>query len=62
MSDDHTPRIPAPYTPPAVWTWDQANGGQFANINRPIAGPTHDKDLPVGNTRCSCIPWARPTA
>ena len=48
MSDDHTPRIPAPYTPPAVWTWDQANGGQFANINRPIAGPTHDKDLPVG--------------
>lgn len=37
-----------PYTPPAVWTWDQANGGQFANINRPIAGPTHDKALPVG--------------
>ncbi len=36
------------YTPPAVWTWDKANGGQFANINRPIAGPTHDKDLPVG--------------
>ena len=37
-----------PYTPPAVWTWDQASGGKFANINRPIAGPTHDKDLPVG--------------
>jgi len=36
------------YTPPAVWTWDKANGGRFANINRPIAGPTHDKDLPVG--------------
>ena len=36
------------YTPPTVWTWDQANGGRFANINRPIAGPTHDKDLPVG--------------
>ena len=36
------------YTPPAVWTWDKANGGQFANINRPIAGATHDKDLPVG--------------
>jgi GST-like protein len=36
------------YTPPAVWTWDTANGGQFANINRPIAGATHDKDLPVG--------------
>ena len=36
------------YTPPAVWTWDKASGGQFANINRPIAGATHDKDLPVG--------------
>ncbi|HEY8907572.1 MAG TPA: glutathione-dependent disulfide-bond oxidoreductase [Rhodoferax sp.] len=37
-----------PYTPPKVWTWNQANGGRFANINRPIAGPTHDKDLPRG--------------
>jgi GSH-dependent disulfide-bond oxidoreductase len=36
------------YTPPAIWTWDKASGGQFANINRPIAGPTHDKELPVG--------------
>lgn len=36
------------YTPPAVWTWDKASGGQFANINRPTAGATHDKDLPVG--------------
>ncbi len=36
------------YTPPKVWTWDSKNGGQFANINRPIAGATHDKDLPVG--------------
>ena len=36
------------YTPPKVWTWDQENGGQFANINRPIAGATHNKDLPVG--------------
>lgn len=36
------------YTPPAVWTWKQGNGGQFANINRPIAGPTHDKELPIG--------------
>ena len=36
------------YTPPKVWTWDQANGGEFASINRPIAGATHDKDLPVG--------------
>jgi GST-like protein len=37
-----------PYTPPAIWTWDSASGGRFANINRPIAGATHDKDLPVG--------------
>ncbi|WP_117194395.1 glutathione-dependent disulfide-bond oxidoreductase [Rhizobium terrae] len=36
------------YTPPKVWVWNKANGGQFASINRPIAGPTHDKDLPVG--------------
>jgi GSH-dependent disulfide-bond oxidoreductase len=36
------------YTPPKVWTWNKPNGGQFANINRPIAGPTHDKELPVG--------------
>ena len=36
------------YTPPTVWTWNKASGGRFANINRPIAGPTHDKDLPVG--------------
>src|SRR5689334_23912128 len=38
----------ADYTPPAVWSWDQENGGRFANINRPIAGPTHDKELPIG--------------
>jgi len=36
------------YTPPKVWTWNKANGGEFANINRPIAGPTHEKELPVG--------------
>ncbi|MBU3028853.1 glutathione-dependent disulfide-bond oxidoreductase [Paracoccus marinaquae] len=36
------------YTPPKVWTWDKANGGEFASINRPIAGPTHDRELPVG--------------
>ena len=36
------------YTPPNVWTWDKQSGGRFANINRPVAGPTHDKDLPVG--------------
>ncbi len=38
----------ATYTPPKVWTWNKESGGRFANINRPIAGPTHDKDLPVG--------------
>ena len=42
MSDQST------YTPPKVWTWDSESGGRFANINRPIAGATHDKDLPVG--------------
>ncbi len=42
MSDDTT------YTPPAVWTWDQPSGGQFANINRPVAGATHEQALPVG--------------
>ncbi|MEL7481371.1 MAG: glutathione-dependent disulfide-bond oxidoreductase [Pseudomonadota bacterium] len=36
------------YVPPKVWTWDAESGGRFANINRPIAGPTHDKELPVG--------------
>ena len=36
------------YIPPTVWTWDKASGGKFANINRPIAGATHDKDLPIG--------------
>ena len=42
--NDHTP-----YTPPKVWTWDAENGGQFASINRPIAGATHDKDRPQGD-------------
>ncbi|MGI0119051.1 glutathione-dependent disulfide-bond oxidoreductase [Zooshikella sp. RANM57] len=36
------------YIPPKVWQWDKDNGGAFANINRPIAGPTHEKELPVG--------------
>ncbi|WP_280542290.1 glutathione-dependent disulfide-bond oxidoreductase [Chromohalobacter sp. 11-W] len=36
------------YTPPRVWTWKSESGGKFASINRPIAGPTHEKDLPVG--------------
>jgi GSH-dependent disulfide-bond oxidoreductase len=42
MSDSAT------YTPPKVWTWDQPSGGQFANVNRPTAGATHNKSLPVG--------------
>lgn len=37
-----------PYMPPKVWTWDKENGGTFASVNRPIAGATHDKDLPRG--------------
>jgi len=36
------------YTPPSVWEWDKESGGKFASINRPIAGATHDKDLPQG--------------
>jgi len=36
------------YTPPRVWTWDKPSGGRFAGINRPVAGPTHEKELPVG--------------
>ena len=39
---------PSPYVPPSIWTWNKENGGKFASINRPIAGPTHDKALPVG--------------
>src|SRR3954447_9445616 len=38
----------AAYTPPTVWHWNKDNGGRFANINRPTAGPTHDKELPIG--------------
>jgi GST-like protein len=36
------------YAPPKIWTWNKPNGGQFASVNRPIAGPTHDKELPIG--------------
>ena len=36
------------YTPPTVWSWNKDNGGRFANINRPIGGATHEKELPVG--------------
>ncbi|MEO6138078.1 MAG: glutathione-dependent disulfide-bond oxidoreductase [Luteimonas sp.] len=40
--------ITTEYTPPKVWTWDQESGGKFASINRPVAGSTHEKVLPVG--------------
>jgi GST-like protein len=36
------------YTPPKVWTWNKPSGGQFASINRPVSGPTHEKELAVG--------------
>ena len=39
---------PPPYTPAAIWTWTQGNGGRFASINRPVAGATHEHELPVG--------------
>src|ERR1700689_3089657 len=39
---------PSAYTPPKVWSWNKESGGRFASINRPIAGPTHEKELPVG--------------
>jgi GST-like protein len=40
--------FPAGYMPDRVWAWDKSNGGRFANINRPVSGATHEKDLPVG--------------
>jgi GSH-dependent disulfide-bond oxidoreductase len=43
-----TDNVTAAYTPPKVWTWIKPNGGQFASINRPVAGATHNKELPVG--------------
>ena len=39
---------PPGYVPPKVWTWDKASGGQFASINRPVSGATHEQELPVG--------------
>ena len=47
-ADDAANNQPAGYVPPRVWTWDKESGGRFANINRPISGATHDKELPVG--------------
>ncbi|MFM7532711.1 MAG: glutathione-dependent disulfide-bond oxidoreductase [Rubrivivax sp.] len=42
------PESPTPYTPSRVWTWNKPSGGSFASINRPVAGATHEQDLPVG--------------
>jgi GST-like protein len=47
--DKQERRMSESYTPPKVWTWDKENGGAWASLNRPIAGATHDKDLPGGN-------------
>ena len=49
-----------PYTPPAIWTWDKQSGGRFANINRPIAGATSDKELPVGRRPLQLYSLATP--
>jgi len=45
------------YTPPKVWKWEEENGGKFANINRPIAGATHDKVLDVGKHPLQLHSW-----
>jgi GST-like protein len=47
-NDNGPSNQPPDYVPPRIWTWDQPSGGQFANINRPVSGATHDKVLPVG--------------
>ena len=49
-----------PYTPPEVWTWNKESGGRFASINRPIAGATHDKELPVGEHALQLYSLATP--
>ncbi len=49
-----------PYVPPKVWKWEAESGGRFANINRPIAGPTHDKELPVGENPLQLYSLATP--
>ena len=48
------------YTPPKVWTWNKPSGGRFASINRPVAGPTHDKPLPVGKHPLQLYSMATP--
>ena len=58
MSDQ--PSSSDEYVPPKVWTWDQGSGGRFANINRPIAGPTHDHELPRGDNPLQLYSLATP--
>src|SRR5215216_6198757 len=48
------------YVPPKVWKWEQPSGGQFASINRPIAGSTHDEELPVGKHSLQLYSLATP--
>lgn len=48
MTSNSNSTEPSTYTPPRVWQWDKSGGGKWANINRPVAGPTHDKELPQG--------------
>jgi GST-like protein len=48
------------YIPPKIWTWNKENGGAFANINRPVAGPTHEKVLPVGRQPLQLYSLATP--
>ncbi len=51
---------PSAYTPPRVWKWDRESGGRFARINRPIAGATHEKELPVGEHALQLYSLATP--
>jgi GST-like protein len=51
---------PSSYEPPKVWTWNTESGGKFANINRPVAGATHEKELPVGKHALQLYSLATP--
>lgn len=48
------------YIPPKVWKWEAENGGTWASINRPISGPTHDKELPIGENPLQLYSLATP--
>ena len=50
------------HTPPAVWVWNKGHGGQFANINRPMAGATHEQELPVGDHPMQLYSMGTPNA